>query len=380
MKKICFVTGTRADYGILKGVMQHIKSSDEAVLQIIATNMHLSDEFGHTVDEIEKDGFTVDVKINSLVKGGDAVSTVKSMAKVEDGMAEALNFLKPDLVVILGDRYEALAAAASAAVFNIPVAHLHGGEVTEGAFDDLFRNAITQLSSLHFAATPLYAERIVSMKADRDKVFHSGAPGADVKEEDFIGADNEFMEKTGIHPMEPFLILAMHPVTKAADLGISELKSTLEALEKFVSQGYKVLITMPNSDPGTITFSETLLDWAKKFKGSVVTVKSLGSRLFHYAMDHALAMIGNSSAALIEAPTHRLGAVNVGQRQKGRAHGITVIDVPGDKEAIVKALESTLSMEMKAVLMGMSVSSLNPYFKEDSSKFIADGLLRFVLQ
>ena len=398
MKKICFVTGTRADYGIMAPVMREVAQSPLAQLQIIATNMHLSPIYGSTISEIEADGFKVDVAIDSLVPGGSAKATVESMAKVENGLAEAFKSLNPDLVVILGDRYEALAAAAAAVVFNIPVAHLHGGETSEGAIDDKFRHAITKLSTYHFAATPQYADRIISMGENPEHVFHSGAPGAeclqlspvnsvtsqapvglmpvdDLSREQEQKDAKDFFDKTGIYPGQPFILLAFHPVTTLDDKGIFELQQTIKALDVFIIQGYSILLTMPNSDPGTESISRTLLDWAEKNKGSVVAVKSLGARLFHYALDNAMAIVGNSSAALIEAPSHRLGAVNVGMRQKGRAHGITVVDAAPDKDSIATALNSVLSFEMKALLLGMPVSALNPYYKENASKFIAEKLM-----
>lgn len=375
MKKICFITGTRADYGIMAPIMKEIEKSPSARLQIIATNMHLSPEFGNTVDEIEADGFKVDARVESLEEPGTKKGTVKSMAKEMEGLSEALERLAPDLIVILGDRYEALAAASAAVTFNIPIAHLHGGETTEGAIDDKFRHAITQLSDLHFASTLEYAERIKSMGKDPSTVFHSGAPGAEGTEMEEAG--NEFYEKTGINPYEPFIILAFHPVTTVSDSGESELKAILEALDYFIKEGYKILITMPNSDPGTCIISETLKEWGREKTGRVSLVQSLGSRLFHYALDNAGAIVGNSSAALIEAPTHRLGAVNVGIRQKGRAHGITVMDSPGDKERITGALKAVLSMEMKSVLMGLTVATLNPYFKENSASFISEKLINY---
>lgn len=375
MKKICFITGSRADYGILAPIMKEIKNSHEAELQIVATNMHLSPSFGMTVNEIESDGFTVNYKLTTLEEGGTAASTVKSMAKVMDGLAEALDQLKPDLVVILGDRYEALAAASSAVVFNIPIVHLHGGETSEGAIDDLFRHAITKLSTYHFASTPQYRDKIISMGEKPENVFHSGAPGAEGI--DTTGKEQDFYDKTGLYPYEPFIILAMHPVTVLPDKGKSELKTTLEALDEYIKQGYKILVTMPNSDPGNKEFREIINEWAESElrKERVITVESLGSNIFHYAMDHASAMIGNSSAALIEAPTYRLPVVNVGIRQKGRAHGMTVIDTTAEKGRILNALSAALSLEMKSVLLGLTISSLNPYYKADSVKFIAEKIM-----
>ncbi|MCH5235607.1 MAG: UDP-N-acetylglucosamine 2-epimerase (hydrolyzing) [Muribaculaceae bacterium] len=385
MKKICFITGTRADYGIMAPIMREIEKSPEACLQIIATNMHLSPDFGMTVNEIESDGFKVDVKIESLVPGSTPASTVRSMAKVEEGLAEAFELLQPDLVVILGDRYEALASASAAVVFNIPIAHLHGGETTEGAIDDAFRHAITKLSNYHFASTPQYAEKIISMGEDPTGVFLSGAPGAEITGEEIPGLENElnleFEQKTGINPWEPFIIFAMHPSTMLPDKGLSEVKATLTALDPYINQGYKILVTMPNSDPGSTEIFKLIEKWITLHSQSstpISLVSSLGSRLFHYALERASAIIGNSSAALIEAPSHRLPAVNVGVRQKGRAHGMTVIDAPGDSQSIGRALSAALSLEMKAVLMGLTVSSLNPYYKESSSSFIAQKLIEII--
>lgn len=374
MKKICFITGTRADYGIMAPIMKEIKESGDSQLQIVATNMHLSERHGMTVKEIEDDGFHVDAKIVSLDEGDSAGHIVKSMAKVEDGLAEVFQKLKPDLVVILGDRYEALAAASAAVVFNLPVAHLHGGETTEGAIDDKFRHAITKLADYHFAATPQYAERIVSMGEAVGSVFHSGAPGAEGEElEEKLG--ELFFNRTGIMPWESYILLSMHPVTLAEDKGEKEVKATLEALDTFINQGYKILVTMPNSDPGNSMVRNLLISWVEGRKGAAVAVESLGSRLFHFALENAQAIVGNSSAALIEAPTYRIPSVNVGIRQKGRAHGVSVIDVEPEKKSIVKALEEALSLEMKVVMMAQPVSALNPYYKENSAKFIAKKLI-----
>ena len=345
--------------------------------------MHLSPAFGMTVNEIEQDGFKIDARIESLVEGGDAAATVLSMAKVQEGLAVAFTELTPDLVVILGDRYEALAAASAAEVFNIPIAHLHGGETTEGAIDDKFRHAITKLSDYHFASTPQYVEKIISMGENPENVYHSGAPGAEASVDVFYEDKDtvqEFEEKTGIKDGEPFILMAMHPVTTLPDKGMSELESTLSSLETFISQGYKILVTMPNSDPGNEQISRSIEDWVARHSGRVIAVKSLGSKLFHLAMEYASAMIGNSSAALIEAPTHRLPAVNIGVRQKGRAHGITVLDAQTSRQSIIMALETALSLEMKAVIMGQPVVALNPYFKEGSADFIAKKLISIVYE
>lgn len=375
-KKVCFITGTRADYGIMAPIMKRIEESSDAELQIIATNMHLSPAHGMTVNEIESDGFTVNVKISSLEEGDSPESIVKSMANVQKGLAEAFPMLKPDLVVILGDRYEALAAASAAVIFGIPVVHLHGGETTEGAFDDLFRHAITKLSTYHFASTPEYAARIISMGENPAHVFHSGAPGAEFEVSDNETIAGEFEIKTGLQPSCRFILLAMHPATLAPDGGMQDARETLKALDAFIADGYKILVTMPNSDPGNFQMRKLFEEWEEMNPSKVICVDSLGAKLFHYTLSKAALMIGNSSAALIEAPSMRLPAVNVGVRQKGRAAGPTVIHAEGKATEIIDAIRLSLSPEFNDKLKGLSLSTLNPYYRKDSKEFIAGFLLR----
>lgn len=378
MKKICFITGTRADYGIMSPIMKAMAAEANVELQIIATNMHLSKDFGMTVKEIESDGFEVTNKIASLVGGDTPASTVLSMAKIQEGLAEAFPELNPDLVVLLGDRYEALAAASAAVVFGIPIVHLHGGEITEGAFDDMFRNAITKLSTYHFASTPEYTARIVSMGEAPEKVFHSGAPGADFRSEDTPEIKKEFEEKTQIDPSEKFIILAMHPATMSEEGGLNDAKETLKALEQMIWDGFKVLITMPNSDPGNRQFRSLFQEWAEKNRKRVKCVDSLGARLFHYALSKAALIAGNSSAALIEAPTMRLPAVNIGVRQKGRAHGPSVINVPGKHKLIIKAFREALVPLFSEKLGSIPIETVNPYFRKDSARFISQKLIEIL--
>lgn len=376
MRKICFITGTRADYGILSPIMRLVAESKDAELQVIATNMHLSDKYGMTVRDIERDGFQVDVKIDSL-KGLDdsPTSIVKSMARVQEGLAEAFPILKPDLVVILGDRYEALAAASAAVTFGIPVTHLHGGEITGGALDDYYRNAITQLSTFHFASTPQYAARIISMGIEPNHVFHSGAPGAERVPSSECQLPSLFEKKTEFKDSESFFILAIHPVTKQEDRGYHDVEQTIIALQTFIGKGYKVLVTMPNSDSGNEDIALALRNFEQNNPESVKCVASLGSPLFRYALSKCQAIIGNSSAALIEAPSFHKPSVNIGKRQLGRASGPSIIHVDGNSEKISKAIERAVSDKFIRMLSEMSLTEINPYYKEDANKFIANTLI-----
>ncbi|MCH5237407.1 MAG: UDP-N-acetylglucosamine 2-epimerase (hydrolyzing) [Muribaculaceae bacterium] len=374
MRKICFITGTRSDYGIMAPIMHLIEESDKAILQIIATNAHLSPDFGMTVKQIEDDGFRVDARIASLVSGSTPESTVRSMAKVQEGLSVVLPDLRPDLVVILGDRYEALAAASATVVFGIPIAHLHGGETSEGAIDDLFRHAITKLSTLHFAATPGYARRIVKMGESPERVFHSGAPGAEPDLEQINSSLPGFYEKTGLNRGDRFIMVGMHPVTVLPDSGRGEMESLLEALKPFIEEDYKILFTMPNSDPGNTELRNQILKFREGNKG-VFCVESLGSRLYHAAMTEASVLVGNTSSALIEAPACRLPSVNVGIRQKGREHGAAVLDAYPDKTDITEKIRTALSPQFRDFVRSAAQEEINPYFKPSSVRFIAETLI-----
>ena len=375
MKKICFVTGTRADYGIMAPIMGLLKESPDIELQVVATNMHLSPKFGMTINEIEKDGFVVNKKIESLSVADTPKDIVRSMALVQSGLADAFETLSPDIVVILGDRYEALAAASAAVVFGIPIAHLHGGEITKGAFDDSFRNAITMLSTWHFSSTPEYCSRIIGMGINRDKVFHSGAPGAEPLQHFRNKNISEiFQETTGFSPNTPFIILAVHPVTMSPDLGMADVMSIISSLKPLLDNGYKVLITMPNSDPGNVSIAKQLMEWQLNNPTNVTILKSLGSELFHFALSKARFIIGNSSAALIEAPSYKIPSINVGDRQKGRTRGVSVLDARPEVEEITSFIEKALDEDFHIYLKNLSLQDINPYFKKDSASFIADKL------
>lgn len=250
MRKICFITGTRADYGIMVPLMRAVKESDDAQLQVIATNMHLSQEYGMTVNEIIADGFDVDARIDSLLSGDSPAATVKSMGLTQIGMADAFERLRPDLAVILGDRYEMLAAASAALIFRIPVAHLYGGETTEGAYDDCIRHAITKLSSLHFTSTELYARRIIQMGEEPDRVFHVGSLGAQsIREEK--GLPLQELEKAiDFRLGEKYVVATFHPVTTQPGEEERQTSALLSSLDKIIAKGWRVLFTMPNSDTG----------------------------------------------------------------------------------------------------------------------------------
>lgn len=370
MKKICFITGTRADYGIMAPLMKALSTHPDVELQIIATNMHLSPEYGMTVNEIIADGLEVTWRIDSLLSGDTPAATVKSMGLTEIGMADALTHLHPDLIVILGDRYEMLAAASAALIFRIPVAHLHGGETTEGAYDDCIRHAITQLSTYHFTSTEQYAERVRQMGAKPENVHWVGSLGAyNIAEEKFIPLP-ELEEFLGHKLGDRYIVATFHPVTTQPGEEERQTTALLSALDHKIAEGWKVLFTMPNSDTGGKTVARIIREWADKHPEAVVAVASLGRRRFYAAMHNAAAMVGNSSSGLIEAPSFGIPTLNIGDRQKGRAQGPSVVNVASDEEAISKGLDKVLSEEFRA----FARTAPNPYSKPDT----LPSLLRYL--
>ncbi len=373
-KRVCVVTGTRADYGIMSGLMRKLKEHPGIELQIIATNMHLAPEYGMTVNEIEADGFKVDCRIDSLLAGDSPAATVKSMGLVQIGIADAFARLQPDLVIILGDRYEMLAAASAALIFRIPIAHLYGGETTEGAYDDCIRHAITQLSTLHFTSTREYAERVVSMGAAPENVEWVGSLGVDnIAHEDFLPLD-KLEESIGFRLGDKFLVATFHPVTTLPGEEAAQTTALLDALENAIKAGYRILFTMPNSDTGGKRVASLIREWGERHTGMVKTVESLGRRRYYSALHHASGVVGNSSSGLIEAPSFGIPTLNIGDRQKGRARGLTVVDVQSDRGSIEAGLKKILSDDFRH----LALCADNPYAKGDTLSAIFGRIIGFI--
>ena len=356
-RKICVVTGTRAEYGILSNLMKHLHTDERVELQIIATNMHLSPEFGMTVHEIEADGFTVDKKVEMLLSSDTAVGTVKSMGVALLGLADAYRELMPDLIVILGDRYEMLAAASASAIFGLPVAHLYGGEVTEGAYDDCIRHAITKLSYLHFTSTEEYRRRVIQMGEAPDRVHWVGALGADNIANEQIMSLNELEESIGFNLGSDFLLVTFHPVTKEPGSAEQQTLSLLKALEG-VTASHKVLFTLPNSDTDGRVIATLIKQWVDAHSTDAFAISSLGRRRYHSALQHCTAVVGNSSSGLCEAPSFGKPTLNIGNRQKGRTRGNTIIDCQATFTEIANGLREVLSPD---TIARIKATGVNPY-------------------
>lgn len=343
-RKVCVVTGSRSEYGLLRWVMQGIKDEPTLTLQIIATGMHLSARFGNTYREIEGDGFVIDRKVEILTEDDTPVGIAKSMGNGMIGFADALNELCPDLIVVLGDRFEIFSAVAAALVAQIPVAHIHGGELTEGNFDDSLRHSITKMSHLHFVAAEEYRNRVIQLGESPDRVFNVGGLGVDnITRIDLISRD-ELEQELKFAFQKQNLLVTFHPVTLDQDSGIEQMIELLNALDSFPEIG--LIFTMPNADTGGRWITDLIENYVESHSNAV-SFMSLGAKRYLSVMACVDGVIGNSSSGLLEAPSLRVGTVNVGDRQRGRIQAESVISCEPTLLAIQDALIDLLSMEFQ---------------------------------
>lgn len=374
MRTICVVTGSRAEYGLLSRLMRMIKDNAETHLQVVATNMHLQAEYGETYKEIENDGFTIDSRIPMPKPSDDAEGVVKSMSVELAGLASELKRLHPDMIVILGDRYEMLMVASAALIFGIPVAHLHGGEITEGAFDDAIRHAITKMSHLHFTSTEEYRQRVVQMGEEPAKVFCVGAIGVDnIKKINLL--DKEEVEKYIGFKLDRDTVLATyHPVTLANSSLEADMDAFLSALEEI--SGLRVIFTMPNSDTGGDIVAGKISRFVEHHRDKAVAFKSLGMRRYLSVIPHVAAVVGNSSSGILEVPSFGIPTLNIGERQKGRIASKSVVNCGNDKASIVEGLKKVLSEEMREI----AGKAKNPYEKADTVEHIFEIIKSYPLE
>lgn len=365
-RKICFITGSRADYGIISRLIKALRNDSSVCIQIIATNMHLSARHGKTISEIERDGFKVDFCIPMDRMDDTPRSIVHSMGEEMIGMADAFQTLNPDLIVILGDRYEMLVAASAALIFSIPVAHLYGGETTEGANDDSIRHAITKLSRIHFTSTEKYRQRIIRMGENPSSVFHVGALGIDNIVNSEIMTLEKLEKSIDFKLGKKYLLVTFHPVTLEPEKNIDATIQLLSALDHFLNQ-YKILFTLPNSDSDGERIAELIEKWAQEKPNKIKTITSLGRDRYYAALTYTSAVIGNSSSGLIEAPSFGIPTVDIGNRQKGREYGTTVIHCEPETSDIIHAVTKALSPEFTSLCR---LSHDNPYALEGTLETI----------
>ncbi len=371
-RKICVITGTRAEYGLLRWIMQGIKDDPELTLQVIATGMHLSPEFGLTYREIEQDGFRIDRKVEMLTSSDTSVGIAKSMGLGMIGFADALNELRPDLIVVLGDRFEIFAAVSAALVARIPVAHLHGGETTEGAFDEALRHSITKMSHLHFVAAEEYRQRVIQLGERPDRVFLVGGLGVDnikrLKLLDRAALEASLDFKLG----QRNLLITFHPVTLETATAADQMGELLAALAEL--QDTQLVFTMPNAD----TDGRSLIRMIEQFVAQHANARaytSLGQLRYLSCVAHADGVIGNSSSGLAEVPSFRKGTVNVGDRQRGRLQAASVINCEPTRQSIAAALERLYSAGFQGGLSGVR----NPYGEGGASEKVVETIKYYAI-
>ena len=346
-RKICVVTGSRADYGLLRLVMKGIKAEPSLTLQIIATGMHLSPTFGLTCKEIESDGFEVDQMVACLSSSDSAVDIAEATAKALSGCAKAFDELKPDLVLVLGDRFEIFAACSAALLARIPIAHIHGGEVTVGAYDEAFRHSITKMSSIHFVATEEYKKRVIQLGENPSTVHLVGGLGVDAIKDLKLLNKNEIEQTLGIKFARKSLLVTFHPATLENESPSEQVRELLAALSN--RSDTTLIFTMPNADTGGFEIMAQIKGFVDKNDNAYV-YESLGQLNYLSCMAIVDGVVGNSSSGILEAPTLKVGTVNIGNRQLGRIQSHSVIDALANKESIDKALNKLFSSEFKATL------------------------------
>lgn len=338
-RKIAVITGTRAEYGLLKWTMKELLARG-VELQLIVTGAHLSPAHGMTVRDIEADRFAIAARVDMQFSGDSPVELAAAMGHALSGVAESLATLKPDLVVILGDRYEMLAAASAAAMLSIPIAHIHGGEVTVGALDESLRHAITKLSYWHFATAEPYAQRIVQLGEAPERVFTAGAPGIDNIVRLPLLSREALEKELGIALKPPVILFTYHPETLSTLSPQQQINRVLSALEKFPDA--TLIITGANADSGGRAINAALEAFSQSRKNTLFKL-SFGSLLYLSAMKQCDVVVGNSSSAMIEAPTLGKVSVNIGARQEGRLRVESIIDCPLETTAIASAIQTALS-------------------------------------
>jgi len=360
-RKICVITGTRAEYGLLRWVMQGIKDDPDLTLQVIATGMHLSPEFGLTYREIEKDGFQIDRKVEMLISSDTPVGIGKSMGLGLIGFAEALNELNPDLIVVLGDRFEIFAAVAAALVARMPVAHLHGGEITEGAFDEALRHSITKMSHLHFVAAEEYRQRVIQLGEQPERVFLVGG----------LGIDNikrlKLLDRAELEASIDFqlgaknLLITFHPVTLETSTAEDQMAELLAALAEL--KDTQLIFTMPNAD----TDGRALIKMVQQFVAEHPNARaytSLGQLRYLSCAAQVDGVVGNSSSGLAEVPSFKKGTINIGDRQRGRLQAASVINCAPTRQSIDAALKKLYTAAFQASLS----QAQNPYGEGGASE------------
>ena len=373
VKKVCVATGTRAEYGILRWVMEGIQRSPVLKLQVVATGMHLSPEFGLTAKEIEADGFAIDRRVEMLLSSDTPVGVAKSLGLGIIGFADALEDLSPDLLLIAGDRYEIFAAASAAMIARIPIAHLHGGETTEGAFDEAIRHSITKMAHLHFVAAEEYRRRVIQLGEQPERVYCVGAPGIDNISRLPLLNRQALEEALGFSFGKRNLLVTFHPVTLEHRTSASQMDELLAALAEL--ENTHLIFTLPNADTDGRILVQKIRDFCTCHPYAQAYT-SLGQLRYLSCIQYVDGVVGNSSSGLTEVPSFKKGTVNIGDRQRGRLRASSVIDCAPEREAIHCAIKKLYSSLFQEIIL----NTKNPYGNSGASDAIVSILEQYTFR
>lgn len=366
-RRIAIVTGSRADYGLLRGILTRLEKMDDVDLSVIACGMHLLPKFGETWRTIESDGFPIAAKVDLKLDDDRPETVARGTGIGVSGFAEVFSRLMPDIVVVLGDRFEILSAAVAAMLLNIPIAHIHGGEITAGAFDDAIRHAITKMACLHFVAAEPYRRRVIQMGENPDFVFNVGAPGLDLASTARAMTRAELYAELCISGPERFLLITLHPTTAQPDTDQANISALLGALEQIKDRTF--IFTGVNADPGYRAIDEAVRTFVAGHPDRAHLFSSLGSERYWAALRLTDAVVGNSSSGILEAPAVGVPSINIGERQQGRLRATTIIDCPADQAAIIASLRRILEGSFRP-----DTSREPPYGRAGASERIAEAL------
>lgn len=350
--KVAVVTGTRAEFGLLSGLMKLIDDSPKLQLQVVVTGTHLLHEFGHTVDDLKGAGFEIAAEIGALTQADSGATVARQVGAGTVEFTDTFCSLNPDAVVLLGDRYEMLAAAVAAFFLNIPIVHVHGGEVTHGAFDDTIRHAITKFSSVHCVAHPDYASRVLQLGEQPDAVHVVGALGVDQLSRTPLKNREDLEQLLGLSLRAPLFLVTYHPVTSGESDALEEVSALVEALDQV--PGATVIITMPNADPNHQVIVDVLRNATSRRPDRWLFSESLGQVSYWSVMALATAVVGNSSSGILEAPSLQRATVNIGPRQDGRVHSQSVVSCIATKASISAALQHVMEQEFRETLSAVT--------------------------
>ncbi|MDG2228537.1 MAG: UDP-N-acetylglucosamine 2-epimerase [Gammaproteobacteria bacterium] len=368
IKKVCVITGSRAEYGLLKLTISEISKSDELDLQLIVTGSHLSESFGNTFKEIEQDGFRINKKLRILTDDESSLGILKSISDSTTQFAEAYQELMPDLVLVLGDRYEIFSASYTAYILRIPIAHIHGGEKTEGAYDEAFRHSITKMSRMHFVSTEEYRKRVIQLGESPEFVFNYGAPGVEALKKIELYTKENLENKINLRLKDKNVLITYHPETLNQDLSPKEqINQLLHAIQDF--RDINFIFTKANADSGGITINNQIEKFVNSYPNAYL-YSSLGQMNYLSLLPYVDGVIGNSSSGIIEVPSFNIPTINIGRRQEGRISAESVINVSTDSEKIKKAIEEIYEKGFYKDYKNVT----NPYDGGETSKKIINEI------